>query len=99
MRCNLHSILIFSPEVFDLHPEILECPVVVVECTFLVPEHLSQAQQSHHTHWSQIEQLVKKHENVTFILIHFSLRYKDADIELFFNNLPGGKPKNVVPWI
>ena len=84
---------------FNLHPEILQCPVVVIECTFLFPDHLNQAIQSDHTHYSQIEKLIKTNENTTFVLIHFSLRYKDAEIETFFNSLPDGKPKNVIPWI
>jgi len=83
--------------VFKSHPEILNYPVIVIECTFLF-DHVQQAVQSDHSHWSQLEPYVQSHPNTTFILIHFSLRYKSDEIEKFFDSLPNGRPKNVIPW-
>ena len=69
--------------------------MIVIECTFLLPDHKQQAEQSDHTHWLHLEEIVKSNPDVTFVLIHFSLRYKNDEILKFFND----KPKNVIPWI
>eukprot|EP01120_Amphizonella_sp_Union-15-10_P015590 TRINITY_DN8055_c0_g1_i1.p1 TRINITY_DN8055_c0_g1~~TRINITY_DN8055_c0_g1_i1.p1 ORF type:complete len:283 (-),score=45.42 TRINITY_DN8055_c0_g1_i1:137-985(-) len=82
--------------VFDSHPEILEYPVIIVECTFLYKEHLSLAHESYHIHWEDLAPFVTSHPLATFVLIHFSLRYTNAQIEKFFEDV---NLKNIVPWI
>jgi len=84
--------------VFQDHPEILEYPVIILECSFLDADHLVFAHEAYHIHWKDIESIVEKHPKVIFVLIHFSLRYKDSYIEEYFNSLPNGKPANVIPW-
>jgi ribonuclease Z len=46
--------------------------------------------------WGDLKPYIEKYSNVTFILFHFSLRYKNKEILNFFEeqNL-----KNVIPWI
>eukprot|EP01129_Flabellula_baltica_P004988 TRINITY_DN1778_c0_g1_i1.p1 TRINITY_DN1778_c0_g1~~TRINITY_DN1778_c0_g1_i1.p1 ORF type:complete len:222 (+),score=45.56 TRINITY_DN1778_c0_g1_i1:515-1180(+) len=82
-------------EVFNTSPEILQYPVIVTECTFIDDEHIDRAASSGHTHYVQLEPYILGHPDITFILIHFSLRYKNADLVDFFKD----KPSNVVPWI
>jgi len=79
--------------------ELFNFPVVIVECTFLFNEHEAAAEPSGHMHWSQIKQVAEKYSNTTFVLIHWSMRYKVEEIQKFFNELPGGSPPNVYPWI
>jgi len=86
-------------KVFETSPEILEYPVVIVECTFLLDEHVSAAEPSGHMHWKFLSEIAGKHKKTTFVLIHWSMRYKVEDIRKFFNDLPGGCPSNIYPWI
>lgn len=68
-------------------------PVVICECTFLDGE---QSDDKGHTHWSGIRPIIEEHPNVTFVLIHFSLKHKREDIQQFFKNQ---SLKNVIPFI
>jgi len=65
-----------TTEVFKLHPELLTYPIVIIECSFLLPEHENQAASSNHVHWTLLAPIVKAHPKTTFVLIHFSLRYR-----------------------
>jgi len=74
-----------SIHVFEMYPEIIEYPVIIVECTFLKDDEIQNAIDTKHIHWSQLEPIVAKHPEITFMLIHFSLRYgKDENIRDFF---------------
>jgi len=70
-------------------------PYVIVECTFLYDDELDQANQTKHIHYQQLKPYIEKNKEIIWILIHFSLRYKDSEIIDFFKtiNLP-----NIVPW-
>jgi ribonuclease Z len=81
---------------FAKNPDLFEFPIIITECTFLVEEHTSEAEDRGHTSWSTLRPYVEAHPNTTFILIHFSLRYKDAEILEFFNNC---KLPNVIAWV
>lgn len=84
--------------VFD-SVELFEFPVVIVECTFLFKEHESAAEPSGHMNWSKIKEFSEKYPKTTFVLIHWSMRYKVEEIQKFFNEIPGGCPPNIYPWI
>lgn len=60
------------------------CPYVIVECTFLLDEELDNAHKTKHIHWQELEPYVSKYEETEWILIHFSLRYTDEEINAFF---------------
>ena len=79
--------------------QILKCPVVVVECTLLHARDESKAWSSGHICWSQLRPIAKGNPDVTFVLIHFSRKYRDEDIARFFDALPGGHPANVVLFL
>jgi ribonuclease Z len=79
---------------FEINPELLTFPFVIVECTFL--NHTNNSHQVKHIVWEQLEPYVKSHPEVTFILIHFSKRYKNTEIKEFFNHLPFN---NIIVWI
>ncbi|KAK2070063.1 hypothetical protein P8C59_004596 [Phyllachora maydis] len=53
--------------------------VVVTECSFLYEEHRRQAEKTKHTLWSDLEPVIRKWPKTTFVITHFSLRYKDMD--------------------
>lgn len=73
-----------SIAVLARYPSILSYPVVIIECTFLYPEELENAALTKHIHWEELKPYVLDHPSTLFILIHFSLRYKDEEILEFF---------------
>ena len=77
-----------------------DVPVVIVECSFLAKEHMARAtdERRKHTHWSELEPIVRARPKTTFVLIHFSLCYKVADIRRFFAALDPPL-SNIVVWV
>lgn len=87
--------------VFDtaVNPTLLDYPCVIVECSFLHPEHLADAAARKHMHWATLAPVVAANPATTFVLIHFSLRYTDGDIHAFFNNMGTDRPANIVVFV
>jgi ribonuclease Z len=71
-------------------------PVIMMECTFIDPEDEANAEKTKHMHWSHLSPYISKHPNTTFILYHFSQRYKPSEIKAHFDKVA---MTNVVPWI
>ena len=85
-------------EIFE-HQEwnkILEYPAIIIECTFILEDEKEQAIKTQHIHWDDLEPIVDKHKNNTFILIHFSQRYDKSEIKKFFKEK---NRTNVIPWV
>ncbi|KAG2393760.1 hypothetical protein C9374_007291 [Naegleria lovaniensis] len=82
--------------VFENNPELLEFPVIVVECTFLEEGQEEQALGAFHMHWNHLKPIVESNSNIHFILTHFSLRYTDEFILDFFSKQ---NVKNVTPLV
>jgi len=83
-----------AAKVFDSNQHLFEFPVVITECTFL--EEGQDAESKGHTCWGDLKPHVIAHPATTFVIIHFSMKYSNADILALFQkeNLP-----NVVPWV
>lgn len=73
-------------------------PVVITECSFLYEEHRVHAVRTKHTLWSDLEKVVRKWPKTTFVITHFSLRYKHSDVRLFFQQMEN-PPSNIVVWM
>lgn len=77
---------------------IFRFPLIITECTFLGDheEDAQRAEQTKHTLWPELKPIVQAHPQVTFLLIHFSLRYSEVEVRAFFQkeNLP-----NVVAFV
>lgn len=71
--------------------------VVITECSFLWEEHAAQADKTKHTKWSDLEPVIRKWPDTTFVLIHFSMRYTDRMVCDFFMGLDD-PPENMVIW-
>eukprot|EP01034_Spumella_vulgaris_P025751 gene25751-32240_t len=69
---------------------------IMIECTFILDEDLEQATHTQHMHWSQLAPYVASHPDNTFIIYHFSQRYKATEILEFFDKLA---LNNVLPWV
>jgi ribonuclease Z len=55
-------------------------PYFIIECTFFDPEHLIDARSKKHLHVTDLVPYFNKHQNTTFILIHFSCKYTKTQI-------------------
>ena len=84
-------------DVFKINPRILQCPVIIIECTAFdskIPE--KTAYSRGHIHWTQLKPLINKHTTIHFVLIHFSSRYKTDEIVKFF---AAQNCANVTVWV
>lgn len=70
--------------VLERYPSILQCPIVIIECTFLFPEERENAVATKHIHWEELKPYIVGNPDVLFVLIHFSMRYRDDEILAFF---------------
>lgn len=83
--------------VMKYEDELVKCPYIIIECTFLMEDEVENAISTKHIHWSQLEPFVAKYPEVDWILIHFSLRYRDSEIRDFFAE-PQSKYSNLMIW-
>lgn len=69
---------------------------IMIECTFLDPEDVIEAVKNRHMHWDHLEKYILDRPETTFVLYHFSMRYKTDYIKNFFElkNI-----SNIIPWI
>jgi ribonuclease Z len=82
-------------DAFKQSPELLSFPFIVVECTFFEEELLELAHQSQHIHWKDLRPIIESHPKITFILIHFSMRYADLNVlQHYIDGIP-----NVNLWM
>lgn len=56
-------------------------PIVIIEATFLNPDHKPESIEKKHIHISDLEPYFSKNEKTTFVLIHFSTRYTKEIIQ------------------
>lgn len=73
-----------SINVFKMNLNIIDYPVIFIECTFLYPDEIQLAKDKKHIHWDQLKPIVLSNSKTTFVLFHFSQRYKDLEIAEFF---------------
>jgi len=88
---------------------ILECPVIMIECTYLEDSKQQEAERRGHVWWGGLVPFVQANPSRTWVLVHFSLRYKDQEIEDFFADAEksrveledgaGSRPPDLVLWL
>lgn len=86
-----------TAQVFE-SPLLDNMPLVICECTFLWEEHRSNAVSTKHTFWGDLQAIVHGRPLTTFVLIHFSARYSNAEIRAFFSRAENMMP-NIVLFI
>jgi ribonuclease Z len=75
--------------------------VILTECTFIqglspnidIP---AMAEEKTHNYLESLEKVAERYPDTTFILCHWSLRYKKTDIKEYFKKKDY---KNIVPWL
>lgn len=70
-------------------------PNIICECTYINSDD-DKEKTNKHTHWEELEPIIRSHPDNMFILYHFSQRYSSVEIYAFFDKM--GCP-NLFPWI
>eukprot|EP01012_Entosiphon_sulcatum_P013749 TRINITY_DN18944_c0_g1_i1.p1 TRINITY_DN18944_c0_g1~~TRINITY_DN18944_c0_g1_i1.p1 ORF type:complete len:335 (+),score=37.84 TRINITY_DN18944_c0_g1_i1:37-1005(+) len=83
-----------TTEVLEAHPELLEYPIIMIECTFVTGEHSKEARQRGHVDWESLRPFVERTPDVLWVLFHFSRRHTEDDIRTALARFP-----NVLPWL
>jgi len=71
---------------------------IICECTFIKDEDIEHAKKDRHTHWKNLKPIIEAHPDNTFILYHFSRRYKSSVIREFFQE-DLKTIKNMIVWV
>lgn len=89
-----------SIKILESYPELFEYNTIIIECTYLYDDDYHHLENKKHIHWNQLRDYVKEHPDTFFILIHFSLRYKNKDVEDFFEEqFKEHNISNCKPWL
>jgi len=90
-----------TTKVFKANPELVKTPYIMIECTLFKDGDEGKAKGGGHVHWNKLKPIATANPKVTFILIHFSKKYRDKEIIDFFENQEcGGKPPhNIALWL
>eukprot|EP00759_Apiculatamorpha_spiralis_P005479 PhF_6_TR13307/c0_g1_i1/m.21085/K00784/rnz; ribonuclease Z len=74
-----------TTDVFRECPELLTVPLIIIECSFISDDEAENAKRTGHTLWpGDLELIVRANPAITFVLTHFSHRYKAHEILAFF---------------
>jgi ribonuclease Z len=86
--------------VFDHAPELLRCPVLITECTFLDDrKSLASARAGCHIHLDEIIERADSFENQHIVMMHFSQLYVPEEIPAILDRrLPPGLRARVIPF-
>lgn len=90
---------------------IFQCPVIMIECSYLEDAKEQEAEKRGHVWWGGLLPFIRKEGlGKTWVLVHFSLRYNDQAILDFFNDPEASRvhlmedqdpsrPPDVVLWL
>ena len=80
----------------ESNKKILSYPNIIIECSFVFEEDINHADEKKHMAWSNLKSYVETNQQINWILIHFSQKYKKEQIEAFFAQT--GLP-NIKLWL
>src|SRR4029077_9808883 len=86
-------------EIFEACPELFRARVLLLECSFLLPEDKDRAREYAHIHLDDILERAHLFENETIVLTHFSQRYRPEEIRKALTAIPEELSKRVVPFL
>jgi ribonuclease Z len=67
--------------------DIFKYKTIICECTFFDEIDKKEAKQKKHIYWGDLVKIIEKHENIFFILIHTSQKYKFNDINEYVDGI------------
>jgi len=89
-----------SIDVLKENPFILDYSTIFIECTFIIDGQEEDATKKKHIHWNQLKPYVIDNPDTTFVLFHFSLKYRDEEIkEIMDEKFIKDDIKNVELWL
>jgi ribonuclease Z len=86
-------------EIFDAAPEILRARVLLLECSFVLPEDVSRAREYAHIHLDDILARADRFENEALVLTHFSQRYRVDEIREALRAIPEPLASRVIAFL
>ncbi|HVT45283.1 MAG TPA: MBL fold metallo-hydrolase [Thermoanaerobaculia bacterium] len=81
---RLHPILFYTGDtdrrILEENDELYRTEVLMIECSFIAPEHRELAMRYRHIHIDDLFEVSDRFENAMIVLTHFSLRYTPSEI-------------------
>jgi ribonuclease Z len=88
-----------SPDVFDAAPELFGARVLLIECSFVLPEDVDRAREYAHIHLEDLAARAGDFRNESIVLTHFSQRYTPAEIREGLATLPEEMRGRVIAFL
>jgi ribonuclease Z len=85
--------------VFDAVPELFTARVLLIECSFILPEDRDRARLYAHLHLEDFVERASDFRNEAIVLTHFSQRYRVEEIRRALETLPESLAGRVVPFL
>jgi len=85
--------------IFDAAPVILRAKVLLIECSFVLPDDVSRAREYAHIHLDDILARADRFENEALVLTHFSQRYRAEEIRQALAAVPEPLASRVIPFL
>jgi ribonuclease Z len=86
-------------EIFEAAPEIFTARVLLIECSFLLPEDVERARRYAHLHLQDFLERADLFRNEAIVLTHFSQRYLPHEIRSALEELPPRFAAKVIPFL
>lgn len=86
-------------EIFEACPEIFRARVLLLECSFVLPEDKDRAREYAHIHLDDILERAHLFENEKVVLTHFSQRYRPEEILQALSAIPAPLSARVIPFL
>lgn len=88
-----------GPAIFDAAPELFSARVLLIECSFLLPEDRDRARVYEHLHLDDFLERAAAFQNEVIVLTHFSQRYRPEEIREALRTLPETLARRVTPFL
>lgn len=85
--------------IFDAVPELFLARVLLIECSFLLPEDRDRAAVYEHLHLDDFLERADQFRNEVIVLTHFSQRYRPEEIRETLLLLPEPLRRRVIPFL
>jgi ribonuclease Z len=85
--------------IFDAVPELFRASVLLIECSFLLPEDRDRARVYEHLHLDDFLERAGAFQNEVIVLTHFSQRYRPEEIREALRGLPEALGRRVMAFL
>ena len=88
-----------GPAIFDAAPELFTARVLLIECSFVLPEDRDRARAYAHLHLEDFVERASDFRNEAIVLTHFSQRYRVEEIREALKRLPDTLEERVTAFL